>query len=1019
MSAGSMTTKVKQLLAKHLWLFVLFLIHLPFMGLEFVRLWNLEHYQFFPFALGAFAYFVFQRRFPGNFHWTTFGWCLVVLDVLLLVAAFYLRSPLFAYAGAIALTSAVCRAIPDAQYESSLGYLVLLLLITVRLPQGLDMDAIHWLQRMTTGVASHLLNHLGFLHLCSGNVLEFPGKRFLVEEACSGVQSLFTLLFLAAIITCGYRRKLFHTLLVLLSAACFAGLLNILRVAAISIAWSEYQHDLSVGWQHDLVGHLALVIAAALVYSADATIEFICSPVPDAPGARLSAVYLNPITSCWNWLFLVQRRKFTPAPQSAALVEAKDKSPVGYVDDVNVRERATFVDIIRPRNLVAWLSSFVESWFMSRNYRRLLMALPFLAVGVGGTFYLSWLRGAPQDALVGCYEVAAAEALQRDDTFAAGLYLQGAVQLRPLNQRTRFQLVLHLMENDQMQAAASHLETLTGADGYTPARLWLVSQAISGDPKIPLSTEQIQHQLRAVVSREPNNVLANQVLADLALKGGQFTLAENYLLNAVESNPGLSLPLAKVQRMLNRPADQVNDRLTASLEIFESHLLKNPANTDARVNAAEVLVMQGKLMDAERLLREGMANNDSAKLKQALASLYSSMAAKRLQESVLNRDLCKQLVIRAMSLDPANRKYLRQAFSLSSAGATFTMPQLQPAVDAIQATDVATTDDQILVARAIATGGDPQAAAERVAPLIDEHPELRRTYAGFLKFAGEKEKANALIQQLLSEIPVDGSADLKAICDRAELLLFSSRTDEARNLLMQSKPQADRPQEQGRRWNVMYGRACLAVFDQNQQSDQLSKDSLSLLDEALITNTAALGIIERLVRVSCSDSPLAQSADDRLVQLLASGNASAQVYNLVGTEALSRNDAEKAKRYLERAHSLSKNDPMVLNNLALAVLRSADGSSNAAANGNRALQLAEDALKILPDHPDVLSTRGEILIAQERWEDARRDLEVALPKRHKSANIRRLLVRVFEALGEPSLAAEHSRQLQKLSDETE
>jgi hypothetical protein len=53
---------------------------------------------------------------------------------------------------------------------------------------------------------------------------------------------------------------------------------------------------------------------------------------------------------------------------------------------------------------------------------------------------------------------------------------------------------------------------------------------------------------------------------------------------------------------------------------------------------------------------------------------------------------------------------------------------------------------------------------------------------------------------------------------------------------------------------------------------------------------------------------------------------------------------------------------MVLNNLAIALICGADGPSMAA-DSERALQLAESALAIVPQQPDVLSTRGEILIA--------------------------------------------------------
>ena len=41
---------------------------------------------------------------------------------------------------------------------------------------------------------------MGYLHLRRGNIIELPDKQLLVEEACSGVQSLFTVLFLAVLI---------------------------------------------------------------------------------------------------------------------------------------------------------------------------------------------------------------------------------------------------------------------------------------------------------------------------------------------------------------------------------------------------------------------------------------------------------------------------------------------------------------------------------------------------------------------------------------------------------------------------------------------------------------------------------------------------------------------------------------------------------------------------------------------------------------------------------------------------
>ena len=130
----------------------------------------------------------------------------------------------------------------------------------------------------------------------------------MVEEACSGVQSLFTLLFLAALIICGYRRRWLHGLIVLSTAAGLAGVMNTLRVCAVAIAWDSSQIDLSSGWQHDTLGYVALVIAGLLVLSADACCAFFLSSVPDLAVGSVGSEFRNPHVGFWNWMFTRRRR---------------------------------------------------------------------------------------------------------------------------------------------------------------------------------------------------------------------------------------------------------------------------------------------------------------------------------------------------------------------------------------------------------------------------------------------------------------------------------------------------------------------------------------------------------------------------------------------------------------------------------------------------------------------------------------------------------------------------------------
>ena len=53
---------------------------------------------------------------------------------------------------------------------------------------------------------------------------------------------------------------------------------------------------------------------------------------------------------------------------------------------------------------------------------------------------------------------------------------------------------------------------------------------------------------------------------------------------------------------------------------------------------------------------------------------------------------------------------------------------------------------------------------------------------------------------------------------------------------------------------------------------------------------------------------------------------------------------------------------------------------------------------------------------QKRWEEARDDLEKALPKRKDSVQCHRLLAQVWDELGEATRAEAHRRKVSELSD---
>lgn len=274
--------------------------HLPFAVLHYVGTWKLEHYQFFPFALGMFAWLFHTRRDPSLERWGWFSLALIGVDLFLLGASVWLSRPWLAVAGMMALLTAWCRASRERGYGGSLLCLSLLVILTLRLPNDRDNQLIQWLQGRTTAFASGICHRVGLVHFSDGNTLTVPGKKFLIAEACSGVKSLFTIMFIASLVIAMKRRSMLHGLTLVLMGMGTAGLMNTVRVLSVIIVWEKYQFDLSTGWIHDALGYLTLGIAALMLMSADAGLDLLTAWIPDIRRPGAMAIYANPFIYSWN-----------------------------------------------------------------------------------------------------------------------------------------------------------------------------------------------------------------------------------------------------------------------------------------------------------------------------------------------------------------------------------------------------------------------------------------------------------------------------------------------------------------------------------------------------------------------------------------------------------------------------------------------------------------------------------------------------------------------------------------------
>lgn len=262
----------------------------PATAAYFFRLWSLEHYQFFPFALLGAAALAKRaadgsardrepvQRKPSRF--VSASGAIVAFG--LLAVSIVLDSPWAGYAGALVMLAnrlyAVGGSAGLARFLPALAMLVILL----RPPLNLDVALITGLQRVTTRVSSIALDVLNVVHVRSGNVIEIPGRRLFVEEACSGVNSLFSAAACLIFYLMWTHRHGFVWTVLLGSLPVWVIAANAARITAVAWLRDRWNIAADEGWRHDLLGLIVFAAVLLLLFGTERLLRFYAAVIPPA-----------------------------------------------------------------------------------------------------------------------------------------------------------------------------------------------------------------------------------------------------------------------------------------------------------------------------------------------------------------------------------------------------------------------------------------------------------------------------------------------------------------------------------------------------------------------------------------------------------------------------------------------------------------------------------------------------------------------------------------------------------------
>jgi exosortase/archaeosortase family protein len=127
-----------------------------------------------------------------------------------------------------------------------------------------------------------VLDLVGVEHLMEGNVLRLSSKQLLVDEACSGIVSILSVVACAVIFAVVKNRAWLHLALLAVAGVFWATMINVARIAAIAWVFDRWQVDWSVGTPHEVLSLALFLVTCLMLLSTDRILQVGLEPVSDS-----------------------------------------------------------------------------------------------------------------------------------------------------------------------------------------------------------------------------------------------------------------------------------------------------------------------------------------------------------------------------------------------------------------------------------------------------------------------------------------------------------------------------------------------------------------------------------------------------------------------------------------------------------------------------------------------------------------------------------------------------------------
>jgi exosortase B len=237
-------------------------------------LWRDDEHAHGPIIVAVFAWLVWRSRGvlldeslePAPLA----GGLALVLGLALYLLGRTQSLPLFEVASHIPVIAGAVLLLRGFAGLKALAFPILFLAFLVPLP-GFVLDILTGpLKEFVSAAVAPVLTLLGYPVEREGVVLWVGDYQMLVADACSGLNSLYSLLALGLLYThVTPPRRVSRTVLMLAAMVPIAVVANICRVLLLVLVTYHLGPEVAQGWVHDFAGMMVFVIALLLMLGAD------------------------------------------------------------------------------------------------------------------------------------------------------------------------------------------------------------------------------------------------------------------------------------------------------------------------------------------------------------------------------------------------------------------------------------------------------------------------------------------------------------------------------------------------------------------------------------------------------------------------------------------------------------------------------------------------------------------------------------------------------------------------------